>query len=307
MFLELVGYLRSTAASNQTIVYNGNPFVIYAGQTTGADYLYSKLQLPLPDGIAFIHTEDRVVPINESNALTLGDQITVKTLEGDRRLLSVDELLTFLLTRFSFAAKGPKGDPGDPLQFLEQIRDSVPLEADTLNKLYELLLERRTEAQVRDQILDAIGQPVPVGRYFSSVYKVGLSLPLRQQFDRVYFDTIVADPSQCYEGQAKGTYLVPKDGVYQITAILRTSDYQQANAQFGFGVHTNEEDGTHFLWDTVRSTPPSNFNRTSVPYQRTASFKAGDRLRLFTYGDYPITISYVAMQIVFLTEMPTNR
>lgn len=91
-------------------------------------------------------------------------------------------------------------------------------------------------------------------------------------------------------------YIVPSTGLYQITATIRTDDAEMAGKQFGVGVHSNNSDGSWFLWHAVQNTINIQ-RRTTYPYIRTDFFATGQRLRLFSYSDQGYLCGNVVLNI----------
>lgn len=117
---------------------------------------------------------------------------------------------------------------------------------------------------------------------------------------RVPMNQKTADAENLFDG-ASNCYVVPESGLYLINATFRPPDRTDGRAfDFGFGVHTSQGDGPHFLW-TYR--PASN--RYTAGYSRMVRLNAGDRMRMFIYVDYTIwepTVSTAAMQIGMISK-----
>jgi hypothetical protein len=98
-----------------------------------------------------------------------------------------------------------------------------------------------------------------------------------------------------------GVLTIPVTGIYQVTGSLRWADGQAAGVQFGLGVHTSNTDGPWFLWSAIENTTTTLSRRTSTPYIRTASFTAGQQIRMFSYVDGPaMPITIASMQVLLI-------
>lgn len=116
---------------------------------------------------------------------------------------------------------------------------------------------------------------------------------------RVPMNQKTADAENLFDG-SNNWYSVPETGLYLINASFRPPDGSGKQYEFGFGVHTAQGDGPHFLW-TFRP----NASRYTASYARIARCTAGDKLRMFVYTDYTVweqTVSTAAMQIGMLSN-----
>ncbi|WP_157862007.1 hypothetical protein [Methylobacterium sp. Leaf361] len=116
---------------------------------------------------------------------------------------------------------------------------------------------------------------------------------------RVPMNQKTADAENLFDGPSNW-YVVPETGLYLINASFRPPDGSGKQYEFGFGVHTAQGDGPHFLW-TFRP----NASRYTASYARIAKCTAGDKLRMFIYTDYQVweqTVSTAAMQIGMISN-----
>lgn len=114
-------------------------------------------------------------------------------------------------------------------------------------------------------------------------------------FTTITFTEINTDPGSNFN-LTTGFYKVPSDGLYQITATLRTRDNSNAGIQYGMGVHTSNNDGPWFLWHAVQTTINAG-RRTTYPYIRTDFFTANQNLRLYTFSDQGYIADVAVMNI----------
>lgn len=72
-----------------------------------------------------------------------------------------------------------------------------------------------------------------------------------------------------------GVYTVPSTGIYLCIGRYRIQD--QSTVHFGFGIHSVNQDGPWFQWQTGSGA------RYGANYQRLTKFNAGEQLRMFAY------------------------
>ncbi len=115
-------------------------------------------------------------------------------------------------------------------------------------------------------------------------------------FTRVMMNAVTADPGSNWDS-ANSWYTCPRSGIYQITGTLRVLDSSPPGTQYGVGVYLSEEDGPWFLWHAVGGA-----TRSTYPYNRMGYQTAGDRLRMFGFGNDDAKAFVVGLQIMLVAE-----
>lgn len=77
-------------------------------------------------------------------------------------------------------------------------------------------------------------------------------------------------------------YTLSAGGIYVCTAMVRIKDGFATTCNFGVGIHTSNVDGAHFQWNKYFTGAGG---RCAFSYLRSASFSAGNQLRLFVWQD----------------------
>lgn len=101
-------------------------------------------------------------------------------------------------------------------------------------------------------------------------------------FTTVPFNTFVTNQGG-FE-LSEGILTIPKSGTYFIKGSVRLADDGNANA-FGIGVHTSNEDGSWFSWQSS-----SDVKRKQYEYTRIVHLNKGEKLRMYVYdvdGSHP--------------------
>jgi hypothetical protein len=127
----------------------------------------------------------------------------------------------------------------------------------------------------------------------------GFAIP-RVTFATIPFGTVNYDSANGWDAVAY-EYVVPEDGVYLLTGLLRVADATPPGTQYGVGAHKSNVDGSHFMWHAVQDTLNAS-DRTTYPYARQARFVTGDRVRMFTWHDHTadLTFNAAALQVTRL-------
>ena len=106
--------------------------------------------------------------------------------------------------------------------------------------------------------------------------------------------TIVSDVGNRWDA-ATDEYVVPSDGIYLITAIVRSADSSPTGRSFTISVHTsNDTEGPWMHWSDVGGGD----SRSSQVYTRMVKLSVGQRLAMYTRYAGTDTMSRRGMQII---------
>lgn len=95
--------------------------------------------------------------------------------------------------------------------------------------------------------------------------------------------------SNSYYNTSTGELTLPYSGVYFCSGTMRSKDANQsgsapAGTQWGVGIHTSNNDGSHFLWHTVNTTNNA-YDRSTYAYSKVIRYNANDKVRTILYMD----------------------
>ena len=120
--------------------------------------------------------------------------------------------------------------------------------------------------------------PIFAARFGDNSNGSGGAAMIAGSFATIGFDRVVADTHKGFNS-SDNIYVVPQNGVYDVSLKFRIADGDIAGASYGVGVAAEATDSPSFAWTTGAS------KRQGAQYRTTAAFKAGDRLRAFYYFD----------------------
>ena len=112
-------------------------------------------------------------------------------------------------------------------------------------------------------------------------------------FTTYIFPTIDDDQldenNNSYYDTTTGEITLPHGGIYFVSGTMRSADANQTDAspaktQWGVGIHTSNNDGSHFLWHTVHDTN-NIYDRSTYTYSKIIRYNADDKLRTIIYLD----------------------
>ena len=92
-----------------------------------------------------------------------------------------------------------------------------------------------------------------------------------------------------YYNTSTGELTLPYSGVYFCSGTMRSKDAIQSGAapagtQWGVGIHTSNQDGSHFLWTNVNPTNNA-YDRSTYAYSKVIRYNANDKVRTILYID----------------------
>ena len=111
-------------------------------------------------------------------------------------------------------------------------------------------------------------------------------------FTTIGFERVVTDTHQAFNASAN-VYVVPQDGVYDVSLKFRIADGDITGASYGIGVDVADVDSPAFVWAT--GAP----RRQGAQHRATATFRKGDQLRAFYFFDGTAP-SYASAELTIL-------
>lgn len=133
---------------------------------------------------------------------------------------------------------------------------------------------------------------------FTDVVLTGDKQIIESGYRRIALQGVQSDAGGNWDSQ-NNWYVCPRSGIYQITASVRIDNSLSEVTQYGFGIHTREEEGPGFLW---HFSGTGKAVRSSGSASRLSFQNAGDRLRLVCATDPVAAIVAAGMQILLVCE-----